>query len=178
MAPFLAQVHSMLASAPARWSALAEIDSVELLERRPAAGEWSAIQCLQHVVDTEHVVFRARVVAILEGRDLIAFDPDTEGRVDQIDRSARDLAADIGKMRAQSLDVLDGVRDADLDRTARHSELGLVTLRELLSEWAAHDTMHIVQAERALMQAFIPGSGPWRRHFADHDVDRPRQAGG
>jgi hypothetical protein len=53
-----------------------------------------------------------------------------------------------------------------------------VTLRELLSEWAAHDTMHIVQAERALMQAFIPGSGPWRRHFADHDVDLPRQAGG
>jgi hypothetical protein len=82
MAPFLAQVHSMLASAPARWSALADIDSVELLQRRPAAGEWSALQCLQHVVDTEHVVFRARVVAILEGRDFIAFDPDTEGRVD------------------------------------------------------------------------------------------------
>jgi hypothetical protein len=81
-------------------------------------------------------------------------------------------------MRAQSLDVLDGVQDPDLDRTARHPELGLVTLRELLNEWAAHDTMHIVQAERALMQAFIPGSGPWRRHFADHDVDRPRQAGG
>jgi hypothetical protein len=47
MAPFLAQVRSMLASAPARWSALADIDPIELLERRPAAGEWSAIQCLQ-----------------------------------------------------------------------------------------------------------------------------------
>jgi hypothetical protein len=166
----------MLVSAPARWSALADIDSLELLERRPAAGEWSAIQCLQHVVDTEHAVFRARIIAILEGRDLVAFDPDTEGRVDSIDRSAPDHAADVGRMRAESLLTLDGVRDADLDRTARHSELGLVTLRELLNEWAAHDTMHIVQAERALIQAFIPGSGPWRRHFADHDVDPPPAA--
>jgi len=32
--------------------------------------------------------------------------------------------------------------------------------------------MHIVQAERALIQAFIPGSGPWRDYYADHDVER------
>jgi hypothetical protein len=39
------------------------------------------------------------------------------------------------------------------------------------SEWAGHDLMHLVQAERAVMQAFIPGSGPWRRYFSDHDAD-------
>jgi hypothetical protein len=31
--------------------------------------------------------------------------------------------------------------------------------------------MHLVQAERAVMQAFIPETGPWRSAFADHDVD-------
>jgi hypothetical protein len=31
--------------------------------------------------------------------------------------------------------------------------------------------MHIVQAERAVMQPFIAGSGPWRPYFADHDSD-------
>ena len=46
-------------------------------------------------------------------------------------------------------------------------------MAELLNEWAAHDTMHIVQAERALMQSFVTGSGPWRSYFADHDVERP-----
>jgi hypothetical protein len=30
--------------------------------------------------------------------------------------------------------------------------------------------MHTVQAERALMQPFVAGSGPWRGYFADHDV--------
>jgi len=41
----------------------------------------------------------------------------------------------------------------------------------MLNQWAAHDTMHLVQAERAVMQAFIPESGPWRHYFVDHDVE-------
>jgi len=28
--------------------------------------------------------------------------------------------------------------------------------------------MHTVQAERALMQPFIEGCGPWRPYFRDH----------
>ena len=36
-----------------------------------------------------------------------------------------------------------------------------------------HDLMHVVQAERAVMPAFVPGSGPWRPFFADHDVAAP-----
>jgi DinB superfamily len=50
---------SMLAATPGRWSALATVDAA-LLARRPAPGEWSATQCLQHVVDTEHTAWRAR----------------------------------------------------------------------------------------------------------------------
>ena len=41
---------------------------------------------------------------------------------------------------------------------------------ELLNEWAAHDLMHTVQAERALMQPFIQGCGPWQHYFQDHVV--------
>jgi hypothetical protein len=83
----------------------------------------------------------------------------------------RELAAEFAGLRAASLQELATLSDANLDRTARHAELGIVSMRELLNEWAAHDTMHIVQAERALIQAFIPGSGPWRFYFADHDVE-------
>jgi hypothetical protein len=42
----------------------------------------------------------------------------------------------------------------------RHAELGLVTLDELIHEWAAHDLMHIIQRERALMQPYIADCGP------------------
>jgi hypothetical protein len=30
--------------------------------------------------------------------------------------------------------------------------------------------MHTIQAERALMQPFIQGSGPWQVYFQDHFV--------
>jgi hypothetical protein len=55
-----------------------------------------------------------------------------------------------------------------LARQARHQELGPVTMSELLHEWAAHDLMHTVRAERALMQPFIQGCEPWRSYFMDH----------
>lgn len=171
MTSLVTSVISMLAATPARWTALAGVEP-ELLARPPAAGEWSAVECLGHVVDTEEGVFRARVHAIREGRDFAAFDPDAEGA--PVNRTMGVLAADFAIRRAASLEVLATLTEADLDRSAVHAELGPVTMRELLSEWAAHDTMHLVQAERALMQAFIPGSGPWRPYFSDHDVEAAR----
>jgi hypothetical protein len=41
----------------------------------------------------------------------------------------------------------------------------------MLHQWVGHDLGHIVQAERALMQPFIAGSGPWRGFFEDDDVE-------
>lgn len=169
MTDLIPAVRSMPAATPARWTALASVDAAPL-GRAPAQDEWFAVQGLRHLVDTEAAVFRARVFAIREERDFPAVDPD-EGGGPATDRSARDLAAELGRMRAESLAALDTVSDGDLECRARHAELGLVSLRELLNEWAAHDTMHLVQAERALMQAFIPGSGPWRSFVADHDVE-------
>ena len=173
MSDLVAAVVSVLATSVARWSALARIEP-ELLVRAPAPGEWSVVRCLSHVVDTEPL-FQGRVRAILDGREFPGFDPDREGS--EIDRPAAKLAEQLGQMRPDSLGELGRLTDADLDRTARHRELGMVTMRELLNEWAAHDTMHVVQAERALMQAFVPGSGPWRPYFADHDVEAPKPAG-
>ena len=155
-----------------RWQALAAGLDRELLLRPPAPGEWSALQCLGHAADTEAAVFAARVRAMLAGRPAFAaFDPDTESTPIAAGTDPMVVAASHAALRAESLALLATVNEADLVRTARHAELGPVTLGELLNEWAAHDLMHVVQAERAVMQAFIPDTGPWRRYFADHDVD-------
>ena len=155
-----------------RWHALATGLDRELLLRPPAPGEWSALQCMGHAADTEAVVFAARVRALLAGQPAFArFDPDSESTPITAGTDPTVLAGRHAVLRTESLALLATVTEADLDRTARHAELGPVTLRELLNEWAAHDLMHVVQAERAVMQAFIPDTGPWRRYFADHDVD-------
>jgi hypothetical protein len=156
----------------ARWHALATGLDRELLLRPPAPGEWSALQCMGHAIDTEAVVFAARVRALLAGQPAFAsFDPDRESTPITASTNPAVLAGRHAELRTASLALLTTVTEADLDRTARHAELGPVTLRELLNEWAAHDLMHVVQAERAVMQAFIPNTGPWRRFFGDHDVE-------
>ncbi len=67
------------------------------------------------------------------------------------------------------------MKDDDLRRTSQHPKFGTVTLAELLHTWAGHDLMHTVQAERALMQPFMLGCGPWRAFYRDHEVSAPKQ---
>ncbi len=50
MSDLTALTRSVLATSADRWTALARIDD-ELLARRPAPGEWSAFECLAHVLD-------------------------------------------------------------------------------------------------------------------------------
>ncbi len=138
-----------------------------MLNRLPASGEWSALECLGHLLDTERTVFPVRVELFLAGRDLVAFNPDTQGST--LEQSPAELAAEFARLREASLVALKRVSEADLTRTVRHSELGVVTLGEMLHEWAAHDLNHTIQAERAIMQPFISSSGPWKVYFKDHD---------
>lgn len=163
-------IKSVLQTSPARWISLTQTLPAELLARSPAPREWSALECLQHLVDTEMYVFPVRVRYLLAGQDFPAFDPDSQGSVLQEGRPAQDLAQEFADMRWQSLELLEQLNSNDLEKRARHQELGAVKLSELLHEWAGHDLMHTVQAERARMQPFIAGCGPWQRYFADHAV--------
>jgi hypothetical protein len=171
----LVYARPILETTPARWMSLIQALPADLTTLAPATKEWSAAECLQHLVDAERYVFPPRVRAILAGQDFPAFDPDKQG-TPAGSRSPADLAEEFAQLRAGSLALLEKVKPDDLSRKARHSELGMVTLDELLHEWAGHDLMHTVQAERALMQPFIRGSGPWRHYFADHDVELAKQA--
>lgn len=161
-----------------RWRALASGLDRDLLARQPAPGEWSALQCLGHAADTEAQVFASRVRAIRDGQPTLpAYDPDVQGTpvTDATDPVA--LADRLTALRRESLALVATVTAEDLGKTSRHLELGPVTMEQLLNEWAAHDMMHVVQAERAVMQPFIPASGPWRHYFADHDAELPRSTG-
>ena len=128
-----------------------------------------ALDCLNHLLDTEKNIFPVRVRAFLAGVNFPAFNPDEEGAV-VANPTPSALAAEFASLRAASLDLLKTLKPADLARTALHPELGQVTLEQLLQEWGAHDLNHTIQAEQALMQPFISGCGPWRKYFAGHDI--------
>jgi hypothetical protein len=168
MDKFFSDICSVLVATPERWQRLAETLPDDLLRRQPKPGEWSALECLTHILDTE-AVFNFRIGCFLAGEDFPGFNPDAEGSK-PAERPVKELVAQLASQRQASLKTLETITPADLDRRARHAELGMVSLRQMLNEWAAHDLMHTVQAERALMQPFIDESGPWQKYFLDHWV--------
>jgi hypothetical protein len=171
MTDLIARARALLATTPDRWRALAHAADPDLLRRPPAPGEWSALECLQHLLDTEDHVFPVRVRCFLAGEDFPGFDPDQEGTLAGEVVDAEAMVERFAQARAMSLDLIAGLIEVDLERTAVHADLGQVTLDEMLHEWVGHDLCHTVQAERALMQPFIAGSGPWRSFFVDDDVE-------
>ena len=165
-------VQSVLSTTPSRWQQLVSTLPGDLLTRSPVAGEWSALHCLQHLLDAERVLFPARFHAFLAGQDFDAFDPNRPQAAPE-SLTPEQLAAAFAQARQASLVLLQSVTADDLERIAQHPQFGTVTLAELLQTWAAHDLMHTVQAERALMQPFMLGCGPWRAFFRDHEVGVP-----
>jgi uncharacterized damage-inducible protein DinB len=168
----LQMTRGVLEITPRRWLSLVDTLPEELLQRPSSPGEWSAADCLSHLLDTERNLLAVRLQHILEGRaELIPFDPDAP-RERGPERSPQEMLAAFLALRGDTNRILDGLSNEDLNRSSFHPEYGVeVTLGELLDLWAAHDLLHTVQAEKALMQAFIPGTSVWRPEFADHDLE-------
>ena len=165
---------SLLATTPKRWKNLIEALPDDLISRPPAPNEWSALNCLEHLVEAEIAVFPIRVKALLSGTPFPAFDPDSQGTVTSTGLTPLDLVTEFARLRHESLSLLATVTPPDLDLKGQHPELGPITLGELVHNWLGHDLMHTVQAERALMQPFIQGCGPWRAYYVDHIVEPKR----
>jgi len=162
-------VQVVLSTTPERWQRLVSTLPVDLLTRPPAEGEWSALNCLQHLVETERQVFPVRFRAFLTGQDFTPFDPN-QPHADSDAQTPEQLVAEFARRRQESLALLAQVTDDDLKRTAQHPKFGTVTLAQMLNTWAAHDLNHTIQAERALIQPFMLASGPWRAFFRDHEI--------
>jgi uncharacterized damage-inducible protein DinB len=166
---WLEDVQAILSTTPERWQRLVSTLPVDLLSRPPAAGEWSALNCLQHLLVAERDLFPARLRAFLAGQDFVAFDPNQQ-HADIVSLTPEQLATAFVRYRHENLAMIKQVKDDDLGRTVQHPQFDTVTLAQMLHTWAAHDLNHTVQAERALMQPFMLGCGPWRSFFRDHEI--------
>jgi hypothetical protein len=165
----LETTRSILAIAPAQWTAFVQHAPAALLTRPAAPGEWSAFQCLCHLLDTESILFPVRLRTFLSGAGSFpGFNPDAES-TDYSQQSPSEVLQQFLQYRHDNLQLLAQARPEYLSRQALHTQLGTVTFAQFLNQWTAHDFNHTVQAQRALMQPFIPASGPWRHYFLDHD---------
>ncbi len=119
---------------------------------RPEPGEWSANECVGHLIEAERRGFAGRIRTILAADrpdlppDLEAWDPPAvaEARRDHL-RPSRELALEFAEMRAPAVDLVRGMQAADMGRLGIHPQIGPLRVDELLGEWVHHDRNHIRQ---------------------------------
>ena len=120
----------------------------ELLRWRPAPDEWCMLEVVGHLIETEERGFAGRIRTILaKERPLFAtWDPSAVARDRQDDRrDPAKLLADFSARRTASVTLVEALAATDLSRGGDHSEVGFLTVNDLLHEWIHHDANHLRQ---------------------------------
>ena len=119
---------------------------------RPAAGEWSVLECIAHIGDAELVASgRYRWILAHDERPLIGYDQDLWiDRLHAPPEYADELLALFEPMRAANLALWARTPDDRRERFGVHAERGPESYRLTFVLIAGHDRFHLAQAERAL----------------------------
>jgi DinB superfamily len=141
---------------------------------RPAPGEWSANECVGHLIEAERRGFAGRIRVIIEGAsmrpdippDLEAWDPPAVAAARRDDlRPGVELAAEFAALRHDGIVLVQSLRTEDLTRVGLHPEVGELRVSELLGEWVHHDRNHVRQM-LAVTQARVWGQMGNARRFS------------
>jgi hypothetical protein len=158
---------SLLEKTPMVYETLLRDLPADLLQWKPGPDRWSISEVLAHLAGTEKM-FSERV-----GR-IMAEDSPSLQRYEQPGPSeasaySRGLAAEhLARFTAARRAVVAFLKSFPASagaRTAKHSEIGVITLSQMLNEWASHDLGHLRQiAELYRARAFHPHAGPFQKY--------------
>jgi hypothetical protein len=165
----LADAMTLLERTPATLDALLRDLPDSWLSGHEGGDTWSPFDVLGHLIHGERTDWMPRVRMILEHGDTRHFEP--FDRFAQFEASRghtlSSLLDEFASLRRAGLHDLESLQlsERDLDRRGRHPALGIVTLRQLLSTWVAHDLDHVVQISRVLAAQYTDEVGPWRAYL-------------
>jgi uncharacterized damage-inducible protein DinB len=142
----------------------------ELASWPPGEGEWSAKECVGHLIEADRRGFLGRIRRILaeDGVAEVGWDQVevAAGRRDR-DRPLDDVLAEFTTLRDEGIALVETLAEADLDRYAVHAVVGRVTVRDLLQEWVFHDRNHVRQLLLSAQARVWPVMGATRRFTRD-----------
>lgn len=129
----------------ALYGLLAEVKPHHWLQR-PDPHEWSILQILCHLWQTEEPVHRARLQAILDqDNPFIAAPPPPGPDIPQCHQDGKEVLYCFQREREKTIRLLSALTPPQWERSARHSIFGLTTLLEMAHFTAQHDRLHITQ---------------------------------
>ncbi len=115
---------------------------------KPAPDNWCLLEILCHLYDEEREDFRARVEHCLELSDLPFSPIDPVGWVidrKYLDQNYEEMLQGFLRERRASANWLRSIVNPNWSNTRVHPTLGEMSADEFLSNWLAHDYIHIRQ---------------------------------
>ena len=119
--------------------------TAQQLQARPIAGRWSTLEVVCHLVDSEQAWCHRMKRVIAEDKPLI-IGYDESRFTAALEYDQRELQEELmllENMRGQMGRVLGGLIDHAWSRTCVHSEVGLMTLEQMLQAEVDHIPHHI-----------------------------------
>ena len=165
----LKQGTAVLERTPSVLRALLATLGPEWIDATEGPETWSPYVIMGHLVHAERTDWIPRAEIILaqgEHRRFPLFDRFAQFHESQ-GKSLSDLLDEFEWRRAESLSTLTGWRltEAQLALQGEHPAFGVVTLRQLLATWVAHDLGHLAQTARVMAKQYRDEVGPWRAYL-------------
>ena len=123
-----------------------------LLSKRPDDKNWSPIEVLCHLRDTEEsFMTRFQIIMVMDEPKFPPAEPDRWASERQYLRNdAREAIAAFRVRRDESLKFLRGLRQEQMARGGLHATRGRMTIADFVGLMAWHDDNHLDQLKRAL----------------------------
>lgn len=135
---------------------------------KPPSGAWSVLEVVNHLVDEEVEDFRRRLELTLRDPALPWPKNDPEGWATARRYNERELGESLRRFlmeREASLRWLRSLRDPDWTRAYQHP-IGPLAAGDLMTSWAAHDTLHIRQIAKRLYELAGRDGAPYSSAYA------------
>ena len=131
---------------------------------------WSPYDVIGHLIHGEKADWMERLVTILEHGPAKPFAPfDREAQFREGEKpSLGALLDEFKELRVANLARLGALQltEAHLEMQGTHPAFGLVTARQLLATWTAHDLAHLLQISRVMAKRYKSEVGPWAQYLS------------
>lgn len=168
--PFVQECVSVLTRTPSSLNALLRDLPDVWIHATEGAGTWSPYTVIGHLNHCERADWMPRLEIILNEGTRRPFDPldrEAQFRESKGIPLAR-LLDDFDTLRRANLERVEALhlQDVDLDKQGMHPDLGIVSARQLLATWTAHDMGHVSQICRTFARRYQRDVGPWAQYMS------------
>lgn len=153
---------SQLQANKATLNALLRRTPTPLQQWRPHAAHWCLLEITCHLYDEEREDFRARLRSVLNDPSQALPPSDPQAWIRDRQYLQQDFSTKLNAFlqeREASIRWLKGLKDPFWENAYQHPKAGPLTARMFLTNWVAHDYLHIRQITRVKYQYLHATSG-------------------